>query len=316
MIGRKGRLVAALAALSLAATARAQEPEALHHPMIKPYPGSTIPGGDSNFVVHAFDEFELPLGPIKRDEQGQSKPVKSQHLEGKWTTVPYFNPEGRSVLEVYKNYEQALAGAGFKTLYSCANADCGDGSSDSGAHPPFADPTYLRRYLAAELERPEGDVYAVVSVSAQNSGSQASTEINVVEVKPMQGKMVTVDAAALDEGLKRTGHVAVYGILFDTDSDAVKPKSDPVLQQIAKLLAQEKTLKLYVVGHTDNQGAFDHNMNLSQNRAAAVMRALTERYKVSPARLKSAGVGPLSPVASNGSDEGRARNRRVELVEQ
>ncbi|MEW6482622.1 MAG: OmpA family protein [bacterium] len=90
----------------------------------------------------------------------------------------------------------------------------------------------------------------------------------------------------------------------------------PSLKEVAKLLAQNSKLNLYVVGHTDNIGTLTANMELSQRRAEAVVKALVTKYGVGAKRLKSYGVGSLSPVASNKTEEGRAKNRRVELVEQ
>jgi outer membrane protein OmpA-like peptidoglycan-associated protein len=127
---------------------------------------------------------------------------------------------------------------------------------------------------------------------------------------------VVADAAAFATGLKDTGHVAVYGIYFDTGKSDVKPESDPALKEIAKLLAQDPKLKLYVVGHTDSVGPFEANMKLSQARAEAVAKVLTAKFGVAASRLRAVGAGPTSPVASNATEDGRARNRRVELVEQ
>ena len=93
-------------------------------------------------------------------------------------------------------------------------------------------------------------------------------------------------------------------------------ESTPALQEVAKLLGSAPSLKLWVVGHTDGVGAIDANMRLSQARAEAVVAALTTTYKIAPARLKGYGVGPLAPVASNAAEESRAKNRRVELVQQ
>ena len=89
----------------------------------------------------------------------------------------------------------------------------------------------------------------------------------------------------------------------------------PALQEIGKLLQQDPKLKLYVVGHTDNVGELQMNMDLSHRRADAVLKALTTTYGVAADRLQAYGSGPLSPVASNKDDAGRAKNRRVELVE-
>ena len=110
--------------------------------------------------------------------------------------------------------------------------------------------------------------------------------------------------------------VPVYGITFDTNKAEVKPESTPSLEQIARLLKQDPALRLKVVGHTDMVGALDANMKLSQARAEAVVQALVSQHGIAVARLKGFGVGPLAPVASNDSEEGRARNRRVEIVKE
>jgi outer membrane protein OmpA-like peptidoglycan-associated protein len=127
---------------------------------------------------------------------------------------------------------------------------------------------------------------------------------------------VVADAAGLGSDIKSTGHVAVYGITFDTNKSVVKPESKASLDEIAKLLKQDPTLKLKVVGHTDMVGSPEANMALSQARAEAVVQALVAEGGVTAARLKGYGVGPLAPVASNDTDAGRAKNRRVELVKE
>jgi outer membrane protein OmpA-like peptidoglycan-associated protein len=132
----------------------------------------------------------------------------------------------------------------------------------------------------------------------------------------MEIGLVTVNADALAKDIARTGHVAIYGIYFDTGKADLKPESEPVLKEIAKLLQHNPELKLYVVGHTDNVGDLTYNMKLSQARANAVVEELVSKYGVDAKRLKAHGVGPLSPVVSNNTEEGRAKNRRVELVEQ
>ena len=132
----------------------------------------------------------------------------------------------------------------------------------------------------------------------------------------MEGGLVTVNAAALAGDINRTGHTAVYGIYFDTGKADLKPESDAAISEISKLLEQDSSLKLLVVGHTDNVGTLASNMDLSKRRAAAVVQALTARHGIAAARLIAQGAGPLAPVASNGNEEGRAKNRRVELVQQ
>jgi len=273
------------------------------HPLIKPYPGST--GGIEEELQ--FDEATIPLGPAK-----DGKLTKSQRLEGKITKLYYGNPQARSVLELYRNYETAVKQGGFEMLFTCGPDDCGP--QQNVRFPGWVRgntwPYGRSRHLTARLSRPEGDAWVALEVSP------GSTNILVVEVKPMETGMVTVNAAALAGDITRTGHVAVYGIYFDTGKADIKPESDPVLAEISKLLKENAALKLHVVGHTDNVGALAMNMDLSKRRAAAVMQALTTKHGIAAARLNADGAGPLAPVASNKSEEGRAKNRRVELVEQ
>jgi OOP family OmpA-OmpF porin len=139
--------------------------------------------------------------------------------------------------------------------------------------------------------------------------------LTVVEKEAMKQE-VTADAKFMADGISSTGHVAIYGIYFDFNKSDVKPESDPALQEISKLLSGNPNLKVFIVGHTDNVGGVDYNMKLSQARADAVVKVLTTKYKVTPQRLKAYGVGQLAPVAPNKTEDGRAKNRRVELVEQ
>jgi outer membrane protein OmpA-like peptidoglycan-associated protein len=137
----------------------------------------------------------------------------------------------------------------------------------------------------------------------------------IVERKTMEQEVVA-NADAMGNDINATGHVPVYGIYFDTGLAVIKPESDAAIGEIAKLLAADPGLKLHVVGHTDNVGSLDSNMKLSRDRADAVVKALVGKHGVAASRLRAHGVASLSPVASNDSGEGRAKNRRVELVKQ
>ena len=139
--------------------------------------------------------------------------------------------------------------------------------------------------------------------------------LTIVEKEAMQQEVVA-DAKFMAEVISSTGPVAVYGIYFDFNKWDIKPESEPALSEIAKLISTSPGLKVFIVGHTDNVGGIDFNMKLSQARADAVLKALVTKYKVSAQRLKPYGVGQLAPVATNKTEEGRAKNRRVELVEQ
>ena len=150
---------------------------------------------------------------------------------------------------------------------------------------------------------------------AQAERGNGKIWLRIVEKQAME-QYVVADATALGSDIKSTGHVAVYGINFDTNKAAVKPDSKPALDEIGKLLKQDPALKLKVVGHTDMVGSLDANMALSRARAEAVVQVLVSQYGIAATRLAGYGVGPLAPVASNDTEDGRARNRRVELVKE
>jgi outer membrane protein OmpA-like peptidoglycan-associated protein len=307
---------AACLLLGLAApVAAAQDQDAegsKDHPLITRYPGSYI----AKYLTKQFDEFSLPLGPVEEE----NTITKNQHLEGKITRIVYVAPAGRTVLEVFRNYQSALKKAGFETLFTCGPQGCGssvaNAYANSGDSADYWGPEHGIHYISAKLARPEGDVYVSLLVDDQGGDSRANAELYVIEVKPMESDLITVNAASLAKDINRTGHASVYGIYFDTGKADVKPESDATLKEIAKLLQGDPSLKLYVVGHTDNQGGLDMNMDLSRRRAEAVLSALTTKYAVPAVRLKAYGSGPYAPVASNDSEAGRAKNRRVELVKQ
>ena len=296
----RGLLVASMLLCS-AVRGKAQDIAGKDHPLVSRYPGSFIREYDQK----EYDEFELPVA-----SNGPNKPCKTQHLEGKVTFIRYIPPKGRSMLEVFRNYELGLQKAGFEEILKCADAaECGSGDVK---HLGFYG-GWKNHYLAAKLSRPEGDVYAAVNISQYNEGD---LYLAIIELKPMESGLITVDASTLAKDITKTGHASVYGIYFDTGKADVKPESDGALKEISKLLQQDARLKLYVVGHTDNQGTLAGNMDLSKRRADAVVKVLTTKYNVAAARLSAQGDGPTAPVASNDSEEGRAKNRRVELVKQ
>jgi outer membrane protein OmpA-like peptidoglycan-associated protein len=118
----------------------------------------------------------------------------------------------------------------------------------------------------------------------------------------------------IEQQLRESKKAITYGINFDFNKDTIKPESEPVLKEIAQAMSDNPDWKLMIGGYTDNIGGDKYNLDLSQRRAAAVKRALVDRYHEDPNRLSSAGHGESSPVDTNDTLEGRARNRRVELT--
>lgn len=268
------------------------------HPLVKPYEGSEVV---QKPVVSQFGQVEFFLpGP-------NGKGLVAKPLEGHVLQADYRGPKERSALEVFRNYQQALERSGYQVLVSCIAEQCGGGVrskvfgylSARGSH-----------YLVARGNHEGRDVHVGLRVFERQA------LIVSVESAAMETDKVQVTAAQLQEGLEATGHIALYGILFDTGKADLKPASEPVLKEIASLLSGKPSLRLHVVGHTDNVGHFESNLDLSRRRAEAVVKALAERHGVAAARLRPFGAASAVPVASNGSEQGRAKNRRVELVEQ
>ena len=235
-----------------------------------------------NYQDIDFDRYEFPTGA-----------GASQAVEGRHFAVTYYANDGiklPSGLQVVRNYENAIKVIGGKRVY---------GFEDGGAE-----------YATLRIETKDAEVWA--QVQAANNGMY---NVHVVE-KRLMSQDVSANADTLAGSLRDTGKAAVYGIYFDTDKAVIKPESEPALIEIAKLLQADPALRLFVVGHTDNVGSFDHNRKLSEARAESVTQALVGKHGVAAARLRPFGVGPTSPVASNQTEEGRAKNRRVELVAQ
>jgi len=223
---------------------------------------------------------------------------------------------------VFRNYEDALKAAGFEILFTCSNNDCGGRDFNHKVveyKHGFGDNYSDQRFLAAKLPREEGDVYVSIYVVKNTGGgpdrNHIYTQVDIIEIAPMQEAMVTVDANAMAEEIFETGSISIYGILFDFDKADIKPESAATIKEIATLLNNNPNLKLFIVGHTDNKGSLDYNTNLSQKRDEAVVGVLVSEHGIESARVTPKGLGFLAPVASNSSEEGRAKNRRVELVE-
>lgn len=240
-----------------------------------------------NTYIRECKEFEFD-GKEWPDPETQGK--TKVRVEGRYWLIQYYDQKGferkRSDLQIQRNYESAIKSIG------------------GSAFAPRVNDTYMK------VVRDGKEIWAWVF---SYQGDQIKIEI--IERQAMK-QDVTADAKFMAEGIGSTGHVAIYGIYFDFNKADVKPESGPALAQIASLLTGNPNLKVFIVGHTDNVGAVDYNMKLSQARAEAVVRALATDHNVNPQQMKAYGVGQLSPVAPNKTEEGRAKNRRVELVEQ
>ena len=251
----------------------------------KDYPGITrMPG----YFIYDYSELPFDSYTFTVKEAGKTKDMK---VEGHKYTYRYNLKDGAtmpSALQILRNYENAARTAGGQVL------------SES------EDTTTIRL--------PKGGKETWIEVSTSNIPSGMFIAMNIIEREGMKQE-VTMDAAAMAQGLSDAGEVAIYGIYFDTGKSDMKPESEPALDEIAKLLKGNPPLKVFIVGHTDMVGDPAANVKLSQARAQAVVTALVTKNGIAAARLTPFGAGPYAPVASNKTEEGRAKNRRVELVE-
>ncbi|MFL5423037.1 MAG: OmpA family protein, partial [Myxococcales bacterium] len=156
----------------------------------------------------------------------------------------------------------------------------------------------------------KGTVYVLYACKGKGGDS---ANLAVVEAQEMEQK-VALDSSSMQAEIEKTGHVALHGINFETGKASITPDSATTLQQIADLLSRNDAWKLRIEGHTDDVGKVGENLVLSRKRAEAVRDWLVANAKIAAARLDTKGFGDSKPVAANDSDDGRAKNRRVELV--
>lgn len=286
------------------------------HPLLGRFGSATI----SAYQQSNYNAATLPSGPI-----ADARAVDNQiELEGRVTRIGYRLPVEHTALEVARNYEAALAEGNFDVLFHCAGpAQCGRGFSryvlnEGVVFPPAFDRAAFNdssRALLATHADEQGTAHVFLYIMEDKSNDRTLVRQLVVESEPLQlGQISVKDASALQAALDADGSVIVDGIFFATDSATVEAESAEALEQMAELLRSAPELAVYIVGHTDNQGSLDHNLELSQRRANAVVEALAALQGIDVNRLDARGVASLAPMASNASEAGRAQNRRVELV--
>jgi outer membrane protein OmpA-like peptidoglycan-associated protein len=304
---RQGREVVYVDAAGAAGTSGGSGPSGLpalgddpraDHPVVSRYAGSEWIEGTNR----AFDAYALIVGV-------EGNAPKTEPLEGRVTRRVYRNPDGRSSLEILRNYRAALEGQGFRLLWSCDSAQAcasrgrSGWKSVNGMNPGVAGDL---RYVAMQRVASGATTTMAIAVNPQRSF------VDVIETATMDTGMVSAEAlgAALDD----TGSVVLEGLHFATGSAELLPESDAAIAEAAALLKARPDLRLDVQGHTDNVGNDAANLTLSRRRAQAVADALIQGHGIASSRLGVRGFGASRPVADNGSADGRAKNRRVELV--
>jgi len=240
------------------------------------------------YFIDEYKETQFDSAAFKVTTSGKST---DQQIEGRMINITYRikeNTPATSMLQVIRNYQNAARSAGGQVL----------------------DDTKGGTYYDTTLRLAKTGKEVWIHVEAKDDVHW----LTIVEREAMKQDVV-MDAAGMANGLDTNGSISLYGIYFDTAKSEPKPESEPTLSEIAKLLKENTTLKVAIVGHTDMVGDPAADLRLSQARAQSVINALVTKHGIAGSRLTPFGNGSYAPVASNKTEEGRAKNRRVELVE-
>ncbi len=294
------------------------------HPAVTRYPDSKI----VYYEEQEYTTYSIATGAIK----GYKSIEDWVDIEGKFTRIYYELSGKQTITQLYRNYEKAFNRAGFeiiaKGVYNKSNR-----AKDVGGRPwlgvfyaknPYPTGKNIlmaqgsstsggSAFISGKQSKASGTVYITIG-AVEYSSDKIVYIVDVIEETIMEDGLVTISAEEIIRGFKADGKIALYGIYFDFDKATIKPESEETFKVISSLLNKDKALNLFVVGHTDMTGGLKHNLDLSSRRADAVVNELTGRFGIEANRLTAQGVGPLAPVSTNLTDEGRKLNRRVELV--
>lgn len=284
-------------------------------------------------VIEFYKETKWGTYKLPVNEKGTIDWENPKNLEGKVTRIQYTTSVDNNSEYVLQNYKTAFKNAGFTVLISIANEELGfsdrphtwgdkyyvsggyyNGLNNAKFGMGIGLPIWKNNhsFIAAKGNKEGKDIYAIIYTVVDDNYTLITQD--VVEVEAVETGMVT--AENISKGIQSEGHFAVYDILFETGKSDIKPESDAALKNIAEFMKANPAKKFYIVGHTDNVGNFAENKTLSENRAKAVMNELITKHAVAQEQLSAHGVSSLAPVTSNTSTEGKAKNRRVEIVEQ
>lgn len=268
-----------------------------------------------------WDTYMIPI-----EKEGYDGWENTLKVQGEITRTQYVTSKENNPSFVYMNYTEALKKSNWDIIFGGSGSDALGKDSYEWQYHLFqnyqdkfgdrlgfrAEDRSLYAYVAAKYEDDDNLYYAVIYIIDKGWGTMINQDI----IKTKKPDLGSVTAKILTEKIDKKGHLSLDGIFFETGKATLTAESNTTLKNIADYLNAHKDKKFFIVGHTDNVGDFATNMTLSENRAKAVMTELTTKYGVDINQLKAYGVSNLSPVVSNLTDEGKTKNRRVEIVKQ
>ncbi|EID72709.1 OmpA family protein [Imtechella halotolerans] len=295
------------------------------HELLTRYPGTEI----KNYYERAYYETRFAISPGSY-EKG---PEKWLEVSGKQTSLVYEAPKDRSTLEIMKNYEETFKRQNAEILFSCKGGEC-DGTTswyaakffntiysennrqsngENDHYFDFGAYHVSQRYLVAKITTASKVYYIEIAATPTYDDKPVKILVEIMESDILQTGMIELNADIFKETLEKEGKIALYGILFDTGKTDIKKASLKEIELVSTYLKQHPKAHIYIVGHTDDVGNFGDNTLLSEGRAIKVTQALNQLGNFQD-HVTPIGVGPVCPVATNETEEGRAKNRRVEIV--
>jgi outer membrane protein OmpA-like peptidoglycan-associated protein len=296
-----------------------------------------IPRIDGSMIVgYAYEQY----GEGEFVTEIRDSNLHTEAVEGELTRVVYVGTKALGSLGILRNYQKAFEDLGKVTEKFSCRKNCPGNLGKAfiwaknrqfantmenagykyGNSAFYIDQSYWYGTVLTDDAEYTISLYSAVRTDrdlykgGQYESGQALIHLDVVKSAEFKATLGVVEPEEIFEALADTGHIALYGIYFDFDSATLKRESASALESITTAMNSNPSLNIYVVGHTDNQGTLAYNLDLSKRRAVSVVEALTGEHGITAERLRAGGVGPMAPLASNSTEEGQARNRRVELV--
>jgi len=287
------------------------------HALLSRYPGFYI----REYKTSEFDQAEIITGPAFKNEDGDYE-LKLDSAEGEVTNILYRRKGADiSVYALLTNYKTALEKLNADIIFTCEGSDeCGasriitqglmNDRSDlfKGFRPAIGKDFAI---ISGVVSEAESTAHVLVVIGADRLNERLYINQSIISSAKLEADKL--DIGNLTASLKTTGTVVLEGVQFGLDTADLQPDSTAVLDVLQDYLEGQPDVSAFIVGHTDNTGAYDYNVNLSKARAEAVVKDLVARG-IKPSRLTGIGIGPVSPIASNDVPAGQALNRRVEMV--
>ena len=278
------------------------------HPLVRRVGGSNI----IEYKVVESGRCDVPLGPARGNTFTEFNTVN-----GKVTRIEYAYRPGLSVEAVYREFARSFEQAGMRPLFTCADASCGTGTGPTDScNRPWYSGNDQRQFTGAAEQNGSAAIISL-HVHAPERYARTIAVLSVIETSsptPREEGVGVGMPKALTDQLRERGFTELGEPVFQEGSTRLTDNGERIVRGVAGFLKQNPRVRLFIVNHTDNDGRWESEMELSRGRAQAVARTLTSKYGIAANRLSAQGVGPLAPVADLRTEPGRKRNTRTTLV--